>query len=83
MTYQIKKFEITENGLHLNQEVIINNLETEERAISWLKSFRQASINTEANGRYVTPIRDWTFNVLASAAKGDKAIINYSIQTVN
>lgn len=83
MNYQIKRFEITENGLHFNQEVKIANLKTEESAISWLKSARQASINTEANGRYVTLVGDWTFNVLASEAQGDRCVINYSIETVD
>jgi len=83
MTYQIKKFEITENGLHFNQEVKIKNLKTEQSAISWLNSARQATISTEANGRHVTPVGDWTFNVLASEAKGDRCVINYSIETVN
>lgn len=82
MTYQIKKFEVSEQGLHFNQEIKIKNLKTEESAISWLKSARQATINTEANGRYVTPVGFWTFSVLASSAAGDRIVINYSIETV-
>ena len=80
MAYQIVRTEITESGLHANQEVKINNIPTEEGAISWLKSARQATINTEANGRYVTEVDSWTFNVLRSTAKGDKIAINYAIK---
>ena len=83
MNYHVEKFEINEQGLHFNREVKVANLESEQRALSWLSSARQAVINTEANGRFVTPIRDWVFNVLASSAEGDKVVICYHVVSMN
>ena len=80
MPYQIVRTELNEAGLPISKEVKINNIESEDRAISWLKSARHASIFTEANGRFVTEVQDWTFNVTKSSAAGDKIAINYSIK---
>lgn len=82
LAYQIKRFEVDENGRHFNEKIKISCLATEERAVSWLKSFRQASIIKEADGRHVTPIENWVFNVLNSEAKGDRVAICYHIEVV-
>ena len=80
MNYQIKKFEVNEQGLHFNPEVKIANLESEQSALSWLVSARQATISTEAHGRFVTPVHDGVFNVLASSGAGDKVVICYRVE---
>jgi len=80
--YRIKRFIINKNkGTHHLKTIVADNIETEFDAIFILKRYRSDCLDKYGKNSFVTDISDWTFNVLASKSEGDRAIINFSIET--